>query len=166
MPPNCNSSHTKVYYSHVLFITYIPAIEKCPCHLRISLMKYKLIVLLNINPWINVFLIFCVTNWEVYTQKFDACLEVKHLRNWVFWVSSWISLIFHETFLFETTNDKWQSIIQMSIWQMFSGIWLLVWVQLRVSFHGFLFSIMAGPHGSVSVLPLSPPLLFQITDPF
>lgn len=59
---------------------------KSQFHLKVSLIaQQNLFILLNLNPWIHVFLMFCMMKQEVYIKHFrgvltdDSVLEVRLL---------------------------------------------------------------------------------------
>lgn len=64
--------------------------KKVPVCSRMSLMRqYKSLVLLNLDPWVQIFLIFCVQNWKAcrehscWAPKYEGCLTTKHRCDWV-----------------------------------------------------------------------------------
>ena len=47
--------------------------------------QYNLLTLLNLDPWVNIFLIFCVTKWEVYIKHFCFILKYEGYHEVELW---------------------------------------------------------------------------------
>ena len=108
--------------------------------------QWKLISLLNLNLWVHVFLIFCVTKWS-YSQRLLLQMEV-HVRarvcvcvcvcvsvceNLIFlpvtyavvWVASWINCFIHGTSFYlkeQLWNEPW--LLRLGFWQIIARRWI------------------------------------------
>lgn len=124
---------TPKYTDCVILITARHVQEK-PVSLKHKLdesVKLLILILLNFDTWVCIFLIFSVIKWKIpISSPFAAywgLMVVSWRALWMIWVVSWTSHFFSwdTDFIWQTTD--WQTncgYSDLGIWQTFSWEWV------------------------------------------
>ena len=107
--PNCVRRHYILY--HHTFIERKG--KKASFILNIFDETIKIIILLNLNPWVPFFLIFCVAKWKVYSMHFCCAMKFRGCLKGKLFCNRLSYKLFHEiAFSFERTTETQTMVIQ------------------------------------------------------